>query len=64
MAEVTRPKVRKEDGCSQFEHPVYKKIALINGEVNRMTKEQIKDKLADLRLDTRFVIKSGNVLNK
>ena len=51
--EVAKPKARKEDGSSQFEHPVYKKIALINGEVNRMTKDQIREKLGELKLDTR-----------
>lgn len=38
-----------------FSNPVYKKIALINGEINRMTKEQIRQRLSDLKLDTRCV---------
>jgi 3'-5' exoribonuclease 1 len=37
----------------QFEDPVFKKLSRINGEINRLTKDQIKAKLAEFRLDTR-----------
>ena len=47
----------KEDNPNQydgpFSNPVYKRIALINGEINRMTKEQIRQRLSELKLDTR-----------
>ncbi|XP_029018656.1 3'-5' exoribonuclease 1 [Betta splendens] len=48
-----------EDSASQsnsdFSHPVYKEIALANGHINRMTKDELRDKLAELKLDTRGV---------
>lgn len=47
----------KSKGSSEnsgpFSHPVYKQISMRNGEINRMTKEQLKEKLAQLKLDTR-----------
>lgn len=36
-----------------FDHPVYKKLAVINGEINKLTKQQMVEKLAELHLDTR-----------
>jgi len=36
-----------------FSDPVYKKLATLNGEVNRMDKEELKEKLKKLHLDTR-----------
>ena len=47
---------QKETGgenSGPFSHPVYKQISMRNGEINRMTKEQLKEKLKSLRLDTR-----------
>lgn len=38
-----------------FSHPVYKEIALANGHINRMTKDELRIKLAELKLDTRGV---------
>lgn len=38
-----------------FSHPVYKEIALANGHINRMTKDELRVKLAELKLDTRGV---------
>lgn len=38
---------------SDFSHPVYKEIALANGHINRMSKQELRNKLAELQLDTR-----------
>ncbi|KAF7642389.1 hypothetical protein LDENG_00258690 [Lucifuga dentata] len=40
---------------SDFSDPVYKEIALANGHINRMTKDELRTKLAELKLDTRGV---------
>nr|XP_057922005.1 3'-5' exoribonuclease 1 [Doryrhamphus excisus] len=40
---------------SDFSHPVYKEIALANGHINRMTRDELRTKLAELKLDTRGV---------
>lgn len=34
-------------------HAVYKEIALANGHINRMSKEELRLKLSQLKLDTR-----------
>ncbi|KAL3863757.1 hypothetical protein ACJMK2_005494 [Sinanodonta woodiana] len=47
-----KPKVLKD---GDYSDPVYKKLSRINGEINRMNKDEIKHKLADLKLDTRGV---------
>ncbi len=39
---------------SPFAHPVYQKLSLINGSINKMTKLEIQEKLKSLRLDTRY----------
>lgn len=36
-----------------FSDPVYKEIALANGHINRMSKDELRVKLAELKLDTR-----------
>jgi len=36
-----------------FQDPVFKKLSLLNGAVNKLTKDQMKEKLAQLHLDTR-----------
>uniref|UniRef100_A0A803JUA9 Exoribonuclease 1 n=1 Tax=Xenopus tropicalis TaxID=8364 RepID=A0A803JUA9_XENTR len=41
--------------ASDFSDPVYKEIAIANGCVNRMTKDELKAKLAEHKLDTRGV---------
>jgi len=58
--ELTKKKhrtCRKEDnsgiGDHQFQDPVYKKLAIFNGEVNRLTKDELKAKLIELHLDPR-----------
>ena len=38
----------------QFGDPAYKKLSRINGDINKMTKDQMKEKLAHLHLDTRY----------
>ncbi|CAL8323367.1 unnamed protein product [Lota lota] len=38
-----------------FSDPVYKEIALANGHINRMTKDELRVKLSELKLDTRGV---------
>ncbi|XP_075060716.1 3'-5' exoribonuclease 1 isoform X2 [Mixophyes fleayi] len=40
---------------SDFSDPVYKEIAFANGCVNRMSKDELKSKLIELKLDTRGV---------
>lgn len=53
----------QEDGATQsakscasdFSDPVYKEIAIANGCVNRMSKDELRAKLAELKLDTRGV---------
>ncbi|XP_072517818.1 3'-5' exoribonuclease 1 [Salminus brasiliensis] len=44
-----------------FSDPVYKEIALTNGTINRMNKDELRAKCAELKLDTRGV---KDVLNK
>ncbi|XP_013402614.1 3'-5' exoribonuclease 1 [Lingula anatina] len=47
-----KSKVRRD---TPFSNPIYKQISLRNGEINKMTKEKIQEKLAELRLGTRGV---------
>lgn len=48
------PNITPNDATdTEFSHPVYKKLSVMNGEVNRMTKQAIQNKLASLGLDTR-----------
>ncbi|XP_028658434.1 3'-5' exoribonuclease 1 [Erpetoichthys calabaricus] len=50
---------KSKDTCtparSEFSDPVYKEIAVANGHINRMTKDELRAKLAELKLDTRGV---------
>ncbi|KAJ8339120.1 hypothetical protein SKAU_G00359060 [Synaphobranchus kaupii] len=39
----------------EFSDPVYKEIAVANGHINRMNKDELRAKLAELKLDTRGV---------
>ncbi|KAJ3612618.1 hypothetical protein NHX12_020886 [Muraenolepis orangiensis] len=41
--------------ASDFSDPVYKEIALANGHINRMTKDELWVKLSELKLDTSGV---------
>ena len=38
-----------------FSHPVYKKISVANGKINRMTNAELHDALFYLKLSTRLV---------
>ncbi|KAK2882901.1 3'-5' exoribonuclease 1 [Channa argus] len=51
----TAPQVSPSQSNSDFSHPVYKEISLANGHINRMSKEELRFKLAELKLDTRGV---------
>ncbi|MBN3319287.1 ERI1 exoribonuclease, partial [Atractosteus spatula] len=37
----------------EFSNPVYKEIALANGHINRMNKDELRRKLSELKLETR-----------
>lgn len=39
---------------SRCDDPAYRKLSRINGDINKMTKDQMKEKLANLHLDTRY----------
>ena len=59
-AACTKQKVRMDDASSgggggggPFSHAVYRQISLANGRINRMTKQQMRDKLIELGLDPR-----------
>ncbi|KAM3587857.1 uncharacterized protein V6R79_015389 [Siganus canaliculatus] len=54
-AEESAPQGSPSQSNSDFSHPVYKEIALANGHINRMTKQELRNKLAELQLDTRGV---------
>ena len=45
---------KAQDHAGPFDNPAYKKLSRINGDINKMTKEQMKEKLAHLHLDTRY----------
>ncbi|KAM4614624.1 3'-5' exoribonuclease 1 isoform 1-T1 [Polymixia lowei] len=49
------PEVSSPQTTGEFSDPVYKEIALANGYINRMTKDELRTKLAELKLDTRGV---------
>ncbi|XP_028305792.1 3'-5' exoribonuclease 1 [Gouania willdenowi] len=53
--EETVPKVSSSQSIGDFSHPVYKEIAVANGHINRMSKEELRIKLSELNLDTRGV---------
>ncbi|XP_039996077.1 3'-5' exoribonuclease 1 [Xiphias gladius] len=54
-AAESAPQVSPSQSNGDFSHPVYKEIALANGHINRMSKEELRIKLAELKLDTRGV---------
>ena len=62
MAMASAPKrlIRREDGATSADPsydnpllPIYRQLSIKNGEVNRMNKEQLKEKLHKLGLDNR-----------
>lgn len=52
-AEESVPELSPSESNKDFSHPVYKEIALANGHINRMSKQELRTKLAELQLDTR-----------
>uniref|UniRef100_A0A8U8BWU7 Uncharacterized protein n=1 Tax=Geospiza parvula TaxID=87175 RepID=A0A8U8BWU7_GEOPR len=38
---------------NDFSDPIYKEIAITNGYINRMTREELRSKLAEFKLETR-----------
>ncbi|XP_071287779.1 3'-5' exoribonuclease 1-like isoform X2 [Agelaius tricolor] len=40
---------------NDFSDPIYKEIAITNGYINRMTREELRSKLAEFKLETRGV---------
>ncbi|XP_072309822.1 3'-5' exoribonuclease 1 isoform X2 [Eucyclogobius newberryi] len=53
--EDSAPDTSSSPPNGDYSHPVYKEIALANGQINRMSKEELRKKLSDLKLDTRGV---------
>uniref|UniRef100_A0A8C6WVN9 3'-5' exoribonuclease 1 n=1 Tax=Neogobius melanostomus TaxID=47308 RepID=A0A8C6WVN9_9GOBI len=53
--EDSSPNTSSPPANGDYSHPVYKEIALANGHINRMSKDELRKKLADLKLDTRGV---------
>ncbi|XP_051248539.1 3'-5' exoribonuclease 1 [Dicentrarchus labrax] len=53
--EESSPPASPSQSNGDFSHPVYKEIALANGHINRMTKDELRVKLSELKLDTRGV---------
>uniref|UniRef100_A0A8V0XCA0 3'-5' exoribonuclease 1 n=1 Tax=Gallus gallus TaxID=9031 RepID=A0A8V0XCA0_CHICK len=47
---------------NDFSDPVYKEIAMTNGYINRMTRDELRSTLAEFKLDTRLGVK--DVLKK
>ncbi|KAJ7987115.1 hypothetical protein DPEC_G00335410 [Dallia pectoralis] len=52
---IGEPDSQESPTPGEFSDPVYKEIAVANGHINRMTKEELRSKLAELKLDTRGV---------
>jgi hypothetical protein len=50
-------KVHKLKGVKdgQYSNPVFKKLSVINGEINRMTRDDLTTKLDELKLDSRYI---------
>ena len=47
---AAKPKVYKD---GEYTDPVYKKLARINGEINKLTKKELQEKLKELLIDDR-----------
>ncbi|XP_052102016.1 3'-5' exoribonuclease 1-like isoform X2 [Mytilus californianus] len=54
---LTSVKVHRLKGIKdgQYSNPVFKKLSVINGEINRMPREELVSKLGELKLDSRGV---------
>lgn len=53
--QTNEPLPKTSSTSSEFSDPVYKEIALANGHINRMNHDELRSKLAELKLDTRGV---------
>lgn len=53
--EEASPSAVLSQTTGEFSDPVYKEIAVANGQINRMTRDELRDKLEELKLDTRGV---------
>ncbi|KAL8613106.1 hypothetical protein ACOMHN_035047 [Nucella lapillus] len=51
-AEVSSSTSSSEQCQPDFSDPIFQKLALLNGEINRMHKDQLRKRLADLHLNT------------
>lgn len=49
--EGAKPKVFKD---GQYSDPMYKKLSKINGEINKLTKQELQARLREYGLDTRY----------
>jgi len=54
MAVSSSNPTKPQDSGGPFDDPAYTKLSRINGDINKMTKDQMKEKLANLHLDTRY----------
>lgn len=46
-------KKKSTTDSSDFSDPIYKEISLTNGFINRMSRDELRAKLAEFKLDTR-----------
>ena len=52
VSEDAVPSASSSGKQSDFSDPVYRKLSRMNGEINRMHKDQLRQKLAELHLHT------------
>ncbi|XP_063065911.1 3'-5' exoribonuclease 1 [Engraulis encrasicolus] len=52
---IMAPVTTEPASQGEFSDPVYKEIAMANGHINRMSREELRLKLSELKLDTRGV---------
>lgn len=56
LNDVSNPvtnQMKAQGSGGPYDDPAYKKLSRINGDINKMNKDQMKEKLANLHLDTR-----------
>ena len=53
MAASSQDQVKLDHNPENPMLPIYKQLSLKNGEINKMTKDQLKRKLGELRLENR-----------
>ena len=54
VAEETEVGTSSSSKPSDFSDPVFRKLSRLNGEINRMHKDQLRRKLAELKLHTGY----------